>query len=211
MKKIFLLLLVAGALFSCQEEFIGQYPVDSIPPKPISNVEQVEQVSGGAILSYVLPDDRDLLYVQAEYTLDTGEKMIVKSSMYGTQIKIDGFAKAEPRKVTLYAVDRSHNFSTPVEFTVNPAQSAIYDVENTMKLIPTFGGMQISWENPTGGNIVIMVSENIMEGSDVQQNVANYYSTAKTGEAYVRGYEAKPHTFYVQIRDRWGNKTEVLF
>ena len=121
MKKIFLLLLAAGALFSCQEEFIGQYPVDNIPPKPITNVEQVEQVSGGAILSYVLPDDRDLLYVQAEYTLDTGEKMIVKSSMYGTQIKIDGFAKAEPRKVTLYAVDRSHNFSTPVEFTVNPA------------------------------------------------------------------------------------------
>ena len=25
MKKIFLLLLAAGALFSCQEEFIGQY------------------------------------------------------------------------------------------------------------------------------------------------------------------------------------------
>ena len=51
MKKIFLLLLAAGALFSCQEEFIGQYPVDNIPPKPITNVEQVEQVSGGAILS----------------------------------------------------------------------------------------------------------------------------------------------------------------
>ena len=99
MKKIFLLLLAAGALFSCQEEF---------------NVEQVEQVSGGAILSYVLPDDRDLLYVQAEYTLDTGEKMIVKSSMYGTQIKIDGFAKAEPRKVTLYAVDRSHNCTNSI-------------------------------------------------------------------------------------------------
>ena len=45
MKKIFLLLLAAGALFSCQEEFIGQYPVDNIPPKPITNVEQVEQVS----------------------------------------------------------------------------------------------------------------------------------------------------------------------
>ena len=66
MKKIFLLLFAAGALFSCQEEFIGQYPVDNIPPKPITNVEQLEQVSGGA--------------------------MIVKSSMYGTQIKIDGFA-----------------------------------------------------------------------------------------------------------------------
>ena len=209
MKKIFLLLLAAGALFSCQEEFIGQYPVDNIPPKPITNVEQVEQVSGGAILSYVLPDDRDLLYVQAEYTLDTGEKMIVKSSMYGTQIKIDGFAKAEPRKVTLYAVDRSHNFSTPVEFTVNPAQSAIYDVENSMELIPTFGGMQVSWENPTGGNIVIMVSEDIMEGSDVQQSVGNFYSSSKDGSAYIRGYEAVSHTFYVQVRDRWGNKTDV--
>lgn len=209
MKKIFLLLLVAGAMFSCQEEFIGQYPVDDIPPQPITNVEQVGQVSGGAILSYVLPDDRDLLYVQAEYTLDTGEKMIVKSSMYGTQIKIDGFAKAEPRKVTLYAVDRSHNFSTPVEYTINPAQSAIYDAEDSMELLPTFGGMQINWENPTNGNIVVMVSEDIMEGSDVKQSVANYYSSAKHGEAYVRGYEAKAHTFYVQIRDRWGNKTDV--
>lgn len=196
-------------LVSCQEEFIGQYPVDNVPPQPIKNVQQIAQVSGGAILSYELPDDRDLLYVQANYTLDTGEKMVVKSSMYGTQITVDGFAEAAPRKVTLYAVDRSHNLSTPVEFTVNPAQSAIYDVENTLRLIPTFGGMQINWENPTGGNVVIMVSENIMDGSDVQQNVANYYSSSKQGEAFVRGYEAKPHTFYVQVKDRWGNQTEV--
>ncbi len=111
--------------------------------------------------------------------------------------------------MTLYAVDRSHNFSTPVEFTVNPAQSAIYDVENSMELIPTFGGMQVSWENPTGGNIVIMVSEDIMEGSDVQQSVGNFYSSSKDGSAYIRGYEAVPHTFYVQVRDRWGNKTDV--
>lgn len=196
-------------LVSCQEEFIGQYPVDNVPPQPIKNVQQIAQVSGGAILSYELPDDRDLLYVQANYTLDTGEEMVVKSSMYGTQITVDGFAEAAPRKVTLYAVDRSHNLSTPVEFTVNPAQSAIYDVENTLRLIPTFGGMQINWENPTGGNVVIMVSEDIMDGSDVQQNVANYYSSSKLGEAFVRGYEAKPHTFYVQVKDRWGNRTEV--
>ncbi|WP_297674464.1 DUF5000 domain-containing lipoprotein [uncultured Bacteroides sp.] len=209
MKRIFLSLLTAGMLVSCQEEFIGQYPVDNVPPQPIKNVQQIAQVSGGAILSYELPDDRDLLYVQANYTLDTGEKMVVKSSMYGTQITVDGFAEAAPRKVTLYAVDRSHNLSTPVEFTVNPAQSAIYDVENTLRLIPTFGGMQINWENPTGGNVVIMVSENIMDGSDVQQNVANYYSSSKQGEAFVRGYEAKPHTFYVQVKDRWGNQTEV--
>lgn len=209
MKRIFLSLLTAGMLVSCQEEFIGQYPVDNVPPQPIKNVQQIAQVSGGAILSYELPDDRDLLYVQANYTLDTGEEMLVKSSMYGTQITVDGFAEAAPRKVTLYAVDRSHNLSTPVEFTVNPAQSAIYDVENTLRLIPTFGGMQINWENPTGGNVVIMVSEDIMDGSDVQQNVANYYSSSKQGEAFVRGYEAKPHTFYVQVKDRWGNQTEV--
>ena len=54
-----------------------------------------------------------------------------------------------------------------------------------------------------------MVSEDIMEGSDVQQNVGNYYSSAQDGTAYIRGYEAVPHTFYVQIRDRWGNKTDV--
>lgn len=52
-----------------------------------------------------------------------------------------------------------------------------------MELIPTFGGMQVSWENPTGGNIVIMVSEDIMEFGCAAK--CGQFYRSKDGSAYI--------------------------
>ena len=60
---LFVLLLLT--VFSgCKEEYIGQYPVDSVAPKQVSNV-QVQNMKGRVVLTYTLPEEDDLLCVTA--------------------------------------------------------------------------------------------------------------------------------------------------
>ena len=75
MKKYIHLLLIIFFLISCQEEYIGQYPVDSTIPGKVTNVEVIEQFSGGVTIRYNIPNDDDLLYVKASYKLDDGRSM----------------------------------------------------------------------------------------------------------------------------------------
>lgn len=210
MKKNILFIIIAVMFFSCKEEQIGQYPVDSVSPGPVSNVRVVETLPGGALITYDLPDDRDLLYVKANYTLDTGQKMEVKSSMYGNTIKIEGFAKSEERNIELRAVDRSQNQSEPVNIKVIPDESAIYEVLKSLKVYNDFGGIMLSWVNESKDDVVIMVSKPISEESEMTESVRDFYTSAGEGIGYIRGFEPKPQKFIFQVKDRWGNITDIV-
>ena len=75
---LFVLLLLT--VFSgCKEEYIGQYPVDSVAPKQVSNV-QVQNMKGRVVLTYTLPEEDDLLCVTARYVLQNGVKREMSSS-----------------------------------------------------------------------------------------------------------------------------------
>ena len=87
----------------------------------------VKNIPGGAILSYTLPDDEDLLYVKAVYNLKEGLAE-AKSSLYTDTIKVVGFGDMEPREVSLIAVDRSRNESAPVKVTVNPEEPPVLTI-----------------------------------------------------------------------------------
>ena len=92
---IFILLLVV----SCGEEPIGQIPIDNVAPGKVSDVK-VKNVKGGAILTYKLPKDEDLLYVKAIYSLRDGIINEAKSSLYTDTLKLYGFGDTKPRQVT---------------------------------------------------------------------------------------------------------------
>ena len=76
-----MLIILGFIAFACNEEPIGQQPIDNVPPGPISNVK-VENTPGGAILTYSLPQDEDLLYVKAVYSLKDGVMSEARSSLY---------------------------------------------------------------------------------------------------------------------------------
>ena len=75
------MLCIAILLYSCAEESVGQTPVDNMPPQNVTGV-QVQNTPGGALLTYTLPDDEDLLYVKATFILNNGQRSEVKSSVY---------------------------------------------------------------------------------------------------------------------------------
>ena len=135
---LFVLLLLT--VFSgCKEEYIGQYPVDSVAPKQVSNV-QVQNMKGRVVLTYTLPEEDDLLCVTARYVLQNGVKREMSSSAYSNKIELKGFGKGRKYQVELYSIDKSYNESAPCVVEVEPEDSPIYDVFHTLQLFDAFGG-----------------------------------------------------------------------
>lgn len=82
MKKNLFFILISLALFiACNEEPVGQTPLDNIAPGKVSDIN-VTNIPGGAYLTYKLPDDEDLLYVKAIYQLKEGGEWQIPVLLY---------------------------------------------------------------------------------------------------------------------------------
>jgi len=208
MKKYIVLLMILQVLFySCKEAGRGQYPIDDIPPGKITSVE-VENIEGGAIISYTNPVDNDLLYVKANYVLDNGTPMEVKSSVYETKLTVVGIGKSRELAVKLTAVDRSQNESEPVAIMAHPLDAPIYSILNNLTIQNDFGGILLKWANPMATPVVITALTTNEENKLINAQV--FYTESKTGKGNVRGYAAVERVFAVFIHDRWGNSTDTI-
>ena len=99
--------------------------------------------------------------------------------------------------------------SEPVVAKFTPNRAPIFDVYETLTITSDFGGAKLTWQNPEMKDIIVSVSKPISEGSDVEEDVENFYSSAAEGEGFVRGFDAVPVTFNVVISDQYGNTTDV--
>lgn len=88
-KNIFILLIFASLLYSCNEDKVGQIATDGQAPDKVKNVV-VQNIPGGALLSYDLPTDEDLLFVEARYE-QKGTICNVKASCFEPKLTIEGF------------------------------------------------------------------------------------------------------------------------
>lgn len=194
-------------LAACEEDFIGQYPVDDVAPAKVSNAT-VENLPGRVKISYSLPNDTDLLYVKAVYTDSHGKKQEVRASNFKNSMEIKGFAKSASQKIDLVSVDRSQNESDPVSITIEPLDAPIYSILESVKITPSWGGMKISWDNPENEQIFMYVSMPAEDGSD--QIIQTIISTEADGNSAVRGLDAVETNFKIVIRDLYENYTDEV-
>lgn len=207
MKKYLYILIPALLLaVSCQEEPIGSVPVDSVAPGAVTDVN-VENVPGGANITYTLPDDEDLLYVQAFYTLENGTPANVMSSMYSDTLKIRGYANPADYPVQIVAYDRSGNASATVDATITPLRSPIYDVLESLVVKEAFGGVSLVWENNTKAAVAVTLMKKV---STLYEDIVTYYSDAPTAKQNARGMAAEKTDFAIYIKDKWDNSTDTL-
>lgn len=209
MKKRNILSVIALGFMalSCSEPPVGQQPVDSIAPGPVSNVT-VKNIPGGAILKYTLPEDEDLLCVKAIYNLKNGIAES-KSTLYNDSLKVLGFGDTEPREVTLVAVDRSRNESEPVTVTVTPEEAPVVTIGKTLELVEDFGGVQGRWENPNRDEVTIHIVK--QDEYEDYQPVETFYTTVVEGKGSTRGLDTIPANFGIYAMDRWGNVSSTLY
>jgi len=207
MKNISLLFIfIMGCMvFACDEEPIGQQPLDKVAPGPVSNVT-VTNVPGGAILNYTVPGDEDLLYVKAVYSRKAGETSESRTSLYRDSLKVEGFGSTGTRQVQVIAVDRSRNESAPVSVTIDPLEPEVNVIGNSLDLASDFGGVHAYWENPGRADISITILQEDSASDYVP--IETFYSSVASGDGAVRGMDTIQANFGVFVQDHWGNTSE---
>ena len=210
MKNIFLFICVVFVLVSCREiNLHTPYGENDggIPGKV--QVLSYTALAGGAEIIFKSPEDEDLMAVVAKYTLDSGVEMESKVSSYSSKLTVEGFGDTNPKKITLYAIDRMENRGDTTELEIIPLTPSYIEAYNTLEVSETFGGIAVAMKNPSASDLSIEVitSDSLGQWATAQQN----YTSSKSVSFAVRGYESKERTFGVIIRDRWDNVTDTVF
>jgi len=194
------LLLVISLIASCESDDNG----DTTPPGELS-VISTEATYGGAVITYTLPEDNDILYVRADYTNGKGEAVFRTVSKHVNQIEVSGFVLEEDVTVSLTVVDENQNSSKAVALEIRPLRSFIFLVQESIQIEPDLGGVQVSWENATEKTVFIYL--HIQDGEDEQIRILS--SANKNEKIFVRGLEAKPLLFLTKTEDFDGNISEL--
>lgn len=196
-------------MLGCQEIERG-IPVsktDGVPP-PVTDV-QVENIPGGANITYALPKSESMLYVLAVYSFPDSANLEKKSSYYNNSLTIEGFPDTNDYQVELYTVSRGGKKSDPVPVKINPLTSPVTSVFRSVTMQPTFGGVHIDFVNKSKAKVKISVltpdSLGDLSTSDI------FYTQLDSGGFSVRGYDSIPRKFGVFVRDRWNNYSDTVF
>lgn len=200
------LLLLLGAC-NKSDKIIQMTKSDAIPGL-LKNVK-VENTAGGAKIAYTLPNDEDLLYVEAKYSSKKGEMRTAKASLYTNFIELEGFANTDEYEVTLYAVNRSENRSAPVSVKIKPLSPPIANTFNSLAVVEDFGGINIKFTNDAGVDLVF----NTLIKNPITGNLASYdklYTKAKSRSYSIRGLSSVETEFYIYVTDKWHNVSDTL-
>ncbi|MDR2775734.1 MAG: DUF4959 domain-containing protein [Tannerella sp.] len=204
MKIIVCFLIVLPVIFLCSCEQVKDWhdPADSDAPAPVTN-PQVENLNGGAKITYILPADKDLLGVKAVYSLDDGKERESFASASRDSIILEGYGTTGQYTVTLYAMDKSRNESEPVYVIIEPMAPPVDLLRQTLTVQQAFSGVFLSWENIFEKEMAITLyaadSTGFLQYSDT------YYTNAKSGSTTFRGFDDTERDFRIEIRDRWNN------
>lgn len=210
MKNIILVSLLMGVIVSCSEENLRHAygENDGVAPGIVEIVSS-ERIPGGIIINYKNPNDADLMYVKACYTLDSGTKMEVRTSAYDNKAVLEGFNDTNEKEVYFYCVDRHENVGNPVKYTFVPGVSPLTNAYETIDIVSAFGGANITLENSDKGNIVV----DILSKDSLNQwyTVQTEYTSSQDIKLSVRGFGPEERTFGVYLHDRWDNMTDTVF
>jgi hypothetical protein len=197
---------------ACKDDINVKEPSgdDMSIPALISDISVINR-GGKATISYKLPLDKSLLYVKAEYMLNSGRKMEVKSSYYSDSVVVEGFADTLEHEVKLYSVSRTEVMSAPTTVKVKPHTAPIWFIQKSINISNSFGGYSLTAVNVTKSPVAIMVmKKNVFNEWEVDNN-KSVYTSVDSVIAKVSGMDTLVHTFAIAVRDRWGNVTDTLF
>lgn len=205
---IFSALLATGFLvLGCSEDHNAPTSSDGVAPQPIAEQSiSVRPIAGGAVIRYELPQEPDLLAVEARYRISSGKEYKVRISSLVDSLVVEGYLEQKEYPVMLYVVDRAENYSSPVKVNILPDEAPINTIFSSLSLSSDFGGVVVSWENPSESPIAIFLSREEENGERIE--IDAYYTKAKQGKFAVRGLEAKQTKFCLQLRDKWQNYSD---
>lgn len=200
------LCLAILAFAGCKSDENDPLDHDSTPPGKVTNVH-VENMPGAAQISYDLPRDRDMLYVDARYEIRPGVFREAQSSRYSDHILVDGFGEAKQYNISLYAIDRSGNKSDSVNVTINPDKPPVQQAYESMDLTADFGGVSLTYQDTAQADLVVTLLVKDSLNDWVPADV--YYSKTAVGAFSARGFKAVQAEFGVFFKDKYDNISDT--
>lgn len=207
-----LMLASLSLLTACMREYDTHMPATDSKDQPlqVSNIK-VENQAGKAVLTYTVPNDPNLLYVKASYTLSTGKQAEVKASYHSNTLIVDGFADTLEHEISIYSVSRSEVASAPVTVKIRPLEAPIWKVFKSIEVLSAFGGYNMTASNETRADLSILVlKKNAFSEYETDINMSVYTNTDII-ESKIRGLDTLDYTFGFLVTDKWGNTTDTLY
>lgn len=207
--KLLLLLSTTASLLlaACQKDL--HTPVNTSGEKPdvIKNVS-ITNLPGAAKISYSLPQNPDILYVKAVYTIKGGEAREMRSSYYNNFLIVDGFGDTAIHNIQLYVVSRNEKASDPVTAQIKPLTPPMLNVRKSLQVKEDFGGINIHFLNDAKADVGIVTlttdSNGVFGPADV------HYTKLPGGSYSVRGFAAEKRKFGFYVVDHWGNLSDTI-
>lgn len=209
-RPLLIVLLIFGLLCSnCKKEDRTDYLDGALPaPAQVTDIKIIPS-PGGVILTYKIPKDANFHYAKAVCELKPGVVLEAKSSFYNDTLLLQGYGDTLQYDVKVYSVGKNEKASDPVTVHVQPLNPPVRTVFKTIQIIPTFGGVQVAFKNPSMANLAIVVMRDTT-GLKTWSTLETFYTGADSGQFSIRGMESTTQNFAVFIRDRWYNKSDTL-
>ncbi|SDE27137.1 DUF4959 domain-containing protein [Niabella drilacis] len=201
--------LTVSGIASCRKSDDNRAPLftSNTKPLPVTDVK-VTNVAGGAIITYKLPKDPSILYVQADYVVNDKVKRQEKVSFYADTILVNGFAREDAYKITLRSVTESEIKSDPVEVQVNPLTPPYRSIAATIAMQDAFSGVNITCQNPEEAEVGIGL---VVDTTGRPGLVYTEYTKAIPVNFSVRGFAPRPYRMGAYVVDRWGNISDTVW
>jgi hypothetical protein len=208
MKKLLYIFSMAALFFSCTEKKLEPFNSASGKPEPVTDVS-VEHIPGGAVISFVIPRDENVLSVKAVYTLTNGTKRESVTSFYGNSLKIEGYNDVSEHEALLYTVSRAQELSDPLPVKFTPLQSPLSKTAESTNISSDFGGAYFSWKND---DKVLLTAEMLAATDNGEMRTARIEtSTLDSAFFSIRGYDPTPRKFAIVFRDNWDNVSDTVY
>jgi hypothetical protein len=210
LKKWFFLFMVVigGMMFSCTSPADWSDPKDNIAPGPVSNV-QIKNTNGGAIITYTLPGDNDVLGAKVTYSYSAENELLEKYASKGADtIELEGFGDTVAREITIYAIDKSGNLSQGITQTIQPLTPPVDLMRESLEAASTWGGLSLTWENKDGKDmgLSLYVPDTVVPGEWTLFDT--YFSNGRDGKVVFRPFDAVEQNFRIEMFDRWNNYSQ---
>lgn len=205
---LLLSLCMVFLVYNCKESTGPELSGDgSSEPGKVRNAK-VENVPGGANISYTLPENGNISFVKAVYSTKAKGEQEVKSSIYKDSLAVRGFADTTSKKVKLYTYNGKIK-SKPITVTAHPLRPTFKKVFESISIDNAFGGLTLAYgKNNNEENITIsLVQDSLGEVLSLQ----NEYTNKQEGKFNVHGLAPSNYKLGYFIEDAYQNRSDTLF
>lgn len=206
--KIILFLAATLVLSSCSEDKHEPLGGDGTAEE-VTDIKH-DPLPGGARLTYKLPKDDNLLYVEASLVTSKGVKRYFKASSFMGEIVILGLPDDKECDVSVYSVSYNGSHSAVQNVRIQPLKPPYQSAYESLSTDPTFGGVSLSFANEFQSELAYFIGYEDAKGEFIESE--GYYTSSAGDKPYsFRGFESKETKFGFYVKDRWDNISDTLY